>query len=153
MSAALDSLKSAVPTPCRTTQCSRDNCSVSLDGVPKPNVMVDFDCDDLGLANATRCDYLFVSDAGKAVCVAPIELKGGGLSASAVVRQLRAGADFASQHLAHVQNFHFVPIIAHNGIRRAETRRLRATPLQFRGRRSLPRLLRCGAALAAHLPT
>ena len=136
---------------CFAKRCSRDGCSVSLERAPSPHLVVDMDCEALGLTNETHCDYLFVSHAHRRVCVVPIEFKRGSLSATHLVGQLQAGANYANQWLPHIAGFEFVPILAHKGLRSAENRRLRKARVTFRKRKVSPELIRCGAQIAARL--
>lgn len=112
------------------------------------------DSDSLGISDNTRCDYLFVSEAGGTTFVAPIEMKQGSLKATHVVEQLQAGADFANQQLPNLPDFRFVPILAHQGLPKAERDRLRdrSRMVRFRKRKALAKAIRCRASIADHIP-
>ncbi|MXY53202.1 MAG: hypothetical protein F4Y86_11855 [Gammaproteobacteria bacterium] len=151
---AIAHLRQELPGECFAEYCQRDGCSVSLAGAPSRHVVVDMDSDSLGISNDTRCDYLFVSEADGLTCVVPIEMKQGSLKAARVVVQLQAGADFANQHLPNLPGFKFVPILAHQGLPKAERNRLRerSRAVKFRKQKALAKTIRCGAPIAAQLP-
>ena len=101
-----------VPNHCLSKRCEREGCKVHLDKNPN-RLVVDLDCEDLGLISKTRCDYLLVSEERESKVVAPLELKGGKvMSVSHVARQLRGGAQFAANLLPQSFDFRFVPILA-----------------------------------------
>lgn len=150
---AIAYLRQELPEACFTERCQRDGCSVSLAGAPSPHLVVDMDSDSLGISNDTRCDYLFVSEAGGSTCVVPIEMKQGSLNATHVVAQLQAGADYANQKLPGLREFAFVPILAHQRLPKAERDRLRhrSRAVKFRNRKALAKAIRCGAPVAPHI--
>ena len=121
-------------------------------GLQDARVVVDLDCTALHMTNDTRCDYLFVSETNVHVIVAPIEFKQGSLSATHVLHQLDQGAARANEWLPTLQKFEFVPVLAHQGLRRPERDRLRKAKLTFRNRRAQVKLARCGSRIAAILP-
>ena len=149
MMGSLAELAKKVPDCCHTTQCNRDQCSVRLDGTPPKRLIVDMDCEALGLNNETRCDYLFVSEEDKTIWVAPIELKGGWIgSVTRVANQLRGGAGLATKLLPPGLAFRFVPILAHKkSIHRLDLKRLRREKIQLRGRVRMIETVRCGDPL------
>ncbi len=151
MTQVIPHVRRRLPDECFTTRYARDGCSVSVAGAPTPHVVIDMDHPSLSITNDTRCDYLFLSDADSAPCVAPIEMKRGSLSATHVVDQLQAGADLADKWLPHLPRFKLVPILAHNGLPKAERDRLRKGRVRFKRRRVVPVAIRCGSPIAAHL--
>ena len=93
-----------IPASCRVSACDRDGCRISMQKAPAQRVIVDLDCDELGLPSATkRRDYLFVGEEPRHVWVAPIERKSGGFKARAVVEQLQRGADAIGQWLSETR--------------------------------------------------
>ena len=138
-----------VPDCCHTKQCSRDKCSVRLKGAPPNRLIVDMDCEALGLTNKTRCDYLFVSEGDKTTWVAPIELKGGKVgSVTRVANQLRGGAKLAAELLPPGLAFRFVPILAHKKpIHRLDLKQLRREKIKLRGSVRMIETVRCGDPL------
>ena len=78
---------------CHAERCNKDRCGLDLTEAPSERVIVDMDCDDLKILDGeSRCDYVFIGREHSNVCVVPIELKSGGLKASAVLSQLAGGA-------------------------------------------------------------
>ena len=150
----LDAVKRAVPDSCQERQCRKDGCAVSLAGVAQPRVVVDMDCDALGIPrSSTRCDYVVVSGADRAVRVAPIELKSGRVNdGRAAVAQLQAGATFAEGWVTNWGAVRLVPVLAHGkGVGKRALRDLRRARISFRGVGLRPRLVRCGDPIASLL--
>ena len=113
---------------------------------------MDLDCPALPQPDGRRCDFVFVGEESRgdsaAAWVAPIELKSGAFSASAVAEQLQAGADLADQWLPADASFKFVPVVAHGGgIRREKLKALRKTFVTLREQERRLVLLRCGSPL------
>ena len=130
-------VRTKVNQSCLARNIQKEGCSVSLNGAPKPRLIVDFDKigSPLGL-NQVRCDYLFIAeDSSNAGWVCPMELKRGGLSASEIVAQLRAGAQVAEQIVPQNIPAEFQPVaIGRMHIaERAELRR-KSNKVSFRGR-------------------
>ena len=138
---------------CHVRCCDKEGCVVSMAGAPKPRLLVDLDCDHLGLSGQTQCDYPFVAeDHGAAAWVVPMELKGGRLSASQVTRQLQAGADLADGWLSDGTSFRLVPVLAHaKPIRRQGRENFRRATVCLRGRKRRIVRIRCGASLRTAL--
>lgn len=145
-------VKRKLPEDSLTSRCNRDGCSLMLGGVSYPKLVIDLDAKSLGIANFTRCDYLFVGDNSHTVCVVPIEFKQGSLSATHVLEQLSQGANYANQWLPDTSAFEFVPILAHRGLRKAERDRLMKRAVNFRSRSARLKLARCGDRISMHLP-
>ena len=153
MMGAVAELTRVVPDCCHATRCDRDRCKVSLDGTPPKRLIVDMDCEALGLEDETRCDYLFVSEEGKTTWVIPIELKGGKVgSVTRVANQLRGGAELAAQLLPLGLTLLFIPILAHKKpIHRQDLKQLRRENIHLRGRVRKIEIVRCGAKLLGGL--
>ena len=99
-----------------------------------------------------RCDYLFVGEGGDATLVAPIELKSGRFSVSAVLEQLDGGVKVADQWLPQGSSFRFVPVLAHGKpIHPQDLKTLRSRKLKLRGQKKITELIRCGDALTKAL--
>ena len=82
---------------------------------PTNRVLIDLDSDDAPVRrNQERCDYIFVAQAND-TRVAALELKGGKLDASEVVRQLRAGARLAERIVPADAPVRFAAIAVHGG--------------------------------------
>ena len=127
---------------------------MSLAGVAEPRVVVDMDCDTLDIPrSSTRCDYVVVSGADRAVRVAPIELKSGRVNdGRAAVAQLQAGATFAEGWVTNWGPARLVPVLAHGkGVGRLALKDLRRARISFRGVGLRPQLIRCGEPIAGLL--
>lgn len=138
-----------VPNVCRTNRCEKDKCRIDLAEAPRVRVIVDMDCNVLPIPPAEkRCDYLFVGEDHKETWVAPIELKSGRLSVSAVLEQLEGGAGMANRWLPQGVTLQFVPVLAHGKkIHRNDLRALRAEKLRLRGQRKGIAVIKCGDQL------
>ena len=142
-------LTERVPDGCHAARCDRDRCKVRLDGTPPNRVIVDMDCEALGLNNETRCDYLFVGEGDETTWVAPIELKGGKVgSVTRVANQLRGGAELAANLLPPGLSFRFIPVLAHKKpIHRLDLKQLRREKIRLRGSVRMIETVKCGDPL------
>ncbi len=150
----VDTVKRVVPESCQKQRCSKDRCSVLLAGVPQPRVVVDMDCDALGIpGDAVRCDYVVVSGSDQTLRIVPIEMKSGRVNnGRAVVGQLQAGADFAQRWARNWGTARLVPVLAHGkGVGKLALKELRGARISFRGTRLRPQLVRCGERIAGLL--
>ena len=120
-----------------------------MEKAPASRVVVDLDCERLGIAQiGKRCDYLFVGEEKDTAYVAPIELKSGGFGVSAAIEQLQGGADIIDAWLPPDCVFRFAPVLVHRkGVRREDRRILRSTKIKLRQQKVVPALIRCGAPL------
>lgn len=116
-------------------------------------ILVDMDCDALSIPNNwKRCDYLFVGEESNETWVAPIELKSGRLSVSAVSVQLEGGTRMANMWLPQGVTLQFAPVLAHGKkIHRNDLKTLRAKKLQLRGQRKGIAVIKCGDQLSKGL--
>ena len=58
MNGLVDTVSERIHRDCRAARCSKDGCSVSLQGVASTRVVVDLDCEKLEFApRQKRCDY------------------------------------------------------------------------------------------------
>ena len=118
-----------------------------MEGMPASRVLVNLECDDLGIAwgdGDKHCDYLFVGEEKVTAYVAPIELKGGGFRAGEVIEQLQGGANVADKWLPAGNAFQFVPVLVHGkGIHREDLRKLRGAKIKLRKHQPAPVLIRC----------
>ena len=153
MSGTVASIARIIPDSCRTAHCNKDKCRVDLAGAPQVRVIVDMDCNDLPIPAAEkRCDYLFVGEERNATWVAPIELKSGRLSVSAVLDQLEGGARMANRWLPQGATIQFAPVLAHGKtIHRTDLNTLRSKKLQLRGQRKGIAVIKCGDRLTKAL--
>ena len=157
MSKSVHVLKKRVPGCCLVTRCDRDGCGLSLQGTPPERVIIDMDCDALGIPdNQNRCDFLFVCKQNeRTIWVVPIELKSGDVkSVNEVVKQLEGGAKKADAWLLQSAQFQFVPVLAHGkSIHKADLRKLRSQKIQLRGKPRKIALVKCGDRLTEALCT
>ena len=156
MSGAVQAVKRSVPKRCHATSCNKDGCKVGLKGLQSNRIIVDMDCEALGIPdNQKRCDYLYVGEKRKPQVMAqvvPIELKSGKVSsASDAVEQLQKGADQAGGWLPPKLRFEFVPVLVHGKIHKIIRTQLRSRKVWFRGRLTQVKLLKCGAQLTTVL--
>lgn len=153
MSGTVASIARIIPNSCRTTHCNKDKCRVDLAGAPQVRVIVDMDCDALSIPNNwKRCDYLFVGEESNETWVAPIELKSGRFSVSAVLEQLAGGTRMANMWLPQGVALQFAPVLAHGKtIHRNALKTLRAKKLQLRGQRKGIAVIKCGDQLTKAL--
>lgn len=133
-------------------KCEKDGCGVSLKGVPKSRLVIDFDKQGSPLGeDQSRCDYLFVVDAGdKGGWIVPLELKSGKYDASNVVKQLEAGTRVAENIVSREKKIDFRPVLVFGKApHKNEREKLRRTgKVRFHGNTQSIRLIRCGGDLA-----
>ena len=137
---------------CHATTCRDGNCSLSLRGVPEPNVLISLEHETAPVAaSEPRSDYLFLgSDKNSGLWVAPIELTESKADFSKFAPQLRAGAAIADKLLPkNVPEVKFRPIAVHGGIHRNEVNKFRQSrnKISFRGKSVSIELTRCGSPL------
>ena len=136
----------------------RGRCSADLTGVSENDrVVVDLDkkfpAGQEG-KNQCECVLFYFDDVGNFVVV-PIELKGGGnVDASQAAEQLKGGTAFAIDYTPENVKSICHPVLFHNGISRAEVRRLskNQSKVRFGGKLFEIRTTRCGRKLADILP-
>ena len=133
----------------------KEGCRVSMTGMPKPRLVVDFDKPGSPRRpGAPLCDYLFIAEDENGIgWVAPLELKRGRLHADEVVRQLREGAVAAETLVPEGEPIEFRPVAASGSTPKAERNRLRNknSRIQLHGRTEAVRLLSCGEQLVKAL--
>ena len=147
MSAALNRIQAAVGTSHCRESCSRDRCQVDLNGAPNARLIVDADTAfPAHGVRGKRCDFiLFLSGGGRALVVAPIELKSGDVDASEAVDQLQAGAAFADRLSRGESGADCQPILFHGkSIHRTQRIALARGKVNFRGRKLTVKTARCG---------
>lgn len=103
-----------------TERCSSDECTVFMDKIPSPRVIVNMDSPPLQdrIGGGRRCDYLLFCEhpLHGSLVLSPIELKSGQLKMSHTTDQLQGGARFAESivgSLSGSPNFDFRPILIH----------------------------------------
>ena len=120
----VEAVKAKIKSLCQTDCCCDSGCCISLEGIPKPYVLINLEHDAAPRhrnhsphQHHPHCDFLLVAgnDENGGPWVAPIELTTGNKSGDVVLRQLRAGADIADDLLPPGVSFRFRPILAHDG--------------------------------------
>ena len=142
-----------VSSCCHAKHCKKEGCRVDLRGVPSVRVIVDMDCDALRIPDVQkRCDYLFFGEERDTTCVAPIELKRGRFSVSAVLEQIKGGIGMAESWLPPGVSFRFVPVLVHDGtIHREDRKALLSRKVQLRKQKRGVVLIKCGDPLTKAL--
>ena len=157
MADILNDVLSKVPEKCRAKQCREAKCSLKLNNLPKPYVLIDMDCKELEHPAGNRCDFIFVSDEDvinkKDAWVAPIELKSGRLNPGQVILQLQSGADFADTIMPQNIKVQLIPVVAsgNTSYRPSEFEEFRKYPVKFRQVRAYIKLAECGENLSKQL--
>lgn len=132
----------------------KENCGVVMTGAPTPNLVVDFDKPGAPIAaQATRCDYLLVAEGNPAPdWVVVLELKGGALKVSQVVKQLRAGAAAAEKLVGKNEAVRFRPIIVGKVSKHTRPKlRKPANKIKFHKHKEPIRWMSCGDKLITKL--
>ena len=142
-------VRRTIPETCHDTKLSKNGCQIALTGIGADRVIVDMDCDDLGVAkDQPRCDYLFVGEGNRVV---PMELKRGNVEADEVTKQLRAGTAFAERIVPPGIDVRFRPVVAYGGrLHRSQSEALKrkGAKIRFRNKSYEVKPIRCNAPLA-----
>lgn len=150
MEGVVEATRGKVNDGCVKRAIRKAGCSASLKDVPRKHLIVDCDHSNLFEADETHCDYLFFADApGRQSCVAPVELKRGGVKSSEVIEQLRAGACAAERIVPQNTRIRFIPILASGQLGKMQRLQLRKSQnkVRFRNTSALISRIRCGAPL------
>ena len=99
MNEVLDKIQSQVGADNLSSSCSRDGCQVSMADVPSRRVVIDADraFPAHQMEEGKQCDYILFFTSQDTLFAVPMELKSGGVDASAVSEQLQRGAEFAAR--------------------------------------------------------
>lgn len=154
MADIVKTLSNQLPVECQATKCSGSGCSLKLNNLPPPFILIDMDCKELKLTAGNRCDYLFISNNERQCLVVPIELKSGRLDASQVIKQLQAGSNFAASIIPdhYDVEVQFTPIVAYGGgAHSLELKKLKGQSIRFRQIQAQIKLTRCGRSLSEQL--
>ncbi len=148
----VESVRGRSDPECLVSRIGRNGCTVSLRDAPRERLIIDFDKRDAPVrGDGPSCDYLFVAEGvpREAGWVAPLELKRGALRASAVVRQLRAGAEAAERLVPRELRPSFRPTAVCGSIHKLERAALRKPQnrIAFQGHSEAVRLMSCGCRL------
>lgn len=147
MTGLVQTVSSKIHDSCQASHINKEGCGVSLQGMPRNRLIIDFDKPGSPLSqNQTRCDYLLLAEpADKPGFISPIELKSGRASPGDVKEQIQAGTNVAASLLPINCEVELRPILASHSDK-AGRKRIRAT-VRFRGREIPIRRIRCGAPL------
>ena len=152
MASVVETVRSITSPKCHAEECEDGDCSLSLDGVPEPNVLISLEHEAAPVkAGAQHCDYLFVGgdEQNGEPWVAPIELTANKRIRIHKFKQIQAGADIAEGLLPSGAQVKFLPILAHNIEFRHQVRRnLQENQVTFRGKKTLILTMHCGEPLA-----
>lgn len=120
MSCVLKAARKKTPDACVAMRCSKDKCSVSLDGMRGNRLIIDTEHKQSpGYSEADeKCDYLFISEpSDNEVWIAPMEFKAGRVSTSKTVDQLQSGARVAEllipPQALNSHNVRFRPVLVY----------------------------------------
>lgn len=131
----------------------RRKCKVSLEGAPKPHLVVD--CDLPGAPRLPKrkiCDFLMVAMQEQDWhWIVPIEIKRGPLhSASHAVEQIQAGTDAIQKYLSTSDRIDLFPVVVSSTISKDERKQLRdkanRVKLKHLSREAL--YFKCGESIA-----
>lgn len=153
----VETVRRKTDTQCHATTCREGGCSLSLRGVPKPNVLISLEHPASPVnVNQARCDYLFVGgeDGNDGPWVAPIELTASAARVSKFLPQLRAGAAVAERLVPQGARVQFRPVAVYGGeLRRIERDNFlkSANQVSFRNQKQKIRLVRCRSPLTKAL--
>lgn len=141
---------------CHVTACREPGCSLSLEKVPEPFLLLNLEHPAAPVArSAPRCDFLFVgSNDESGEWVVPIELTSSAARVGKFLPQLRAGADIADRILPRNARCKFRPVAAYGGeLRRSERNSFlkQANHVVFRNLATPVKLVRCGSPLTKAL--
>ena len=147
-------IRNKLGSSCLSKRIDKEGCSLHVNRRLSPYLIADLDASNSPAhQQETRSDYLFFSHGEPELPrFAPIELKSGSPNAKKVIAQLQAGSDVADRIVPPRAKLLFQPVVAYGGeIRKVQLQRLRdsRSRIRFRGCSALPRLLKCGEALAS----
>ena len=155
---AVDAVIAQTNPQSHTNTCSDSGCSLSLSGVPTPNVLISMEHPASPVPRGQpHCDYLFVGgdDGNSGPWVAPIELTTGRKRASELLAQIRGVTSIADRLLPQGISYRFNPIAAYRRALKPDeiaNLRRRNNSINFRGQRQIILLVPCGTRLIDALP-
>ena len=144
----LEQIRSQVPSTCFVDKCEKEQCSVSMQGMPDSRLIIDCDKSDFPLSqNQVRCDYLVaVVFPENQNFVIPLEFKSGKIKKEG--RQLQAGADYVQEIIS---SSHFrprlKPILACKKVGKHKRIEIRKQRIRFFEKEEPIELIRCGDLL------
>ena len=153
----VETVRTKTDEQCHATTCRDGRCSLSLDDIPEPSILISLEHEAAPVQNnQEHCDYLFVggSDEKKGPWVAPVELTASAARVSKFLPQLRAGADIADKLLPQNVQVRFRPVAVYGGeLKRIERDDFlkRTNQVVFRRKPVPVKLVRCGSPLTKAL--
>jgi len=149
MTGLLATVRSQVAQSCIVNRCSKDGCSVSLQGSSRNRLVIDCDLPGSPFGpNQAKCDYLLFEEArnraGRAV---PIELKSGRIRARDTIQQLQAGATAIENIVPAHLVVRLLPLLAYGNIPKGERAAIENGRVRFRGEPLRISRIRCDRPL------
>ena len=153
MTDAIEGIRREFRSTCLVNSLERGDCTISLDGVPEPRLVVDLDLPGSPLnQSAVRCDHLlFAGGSASAILVAPVEFKG--VWRRKIPDQLQAGAGVAEARVPSGTNVRFRPVAALRRFKPKGAQHDARRMVTFRGRAEPVRVVLCGDRLAKAVGT
>ena len=146
MAEVVGALRRSVPAGCQAVACEDAGCSLAIDDIADPWVLVDLDCEGLSLRGVTHADFLLATQGGVLAC---IELKGGKTIRGAV-EQIQESSFYVEDELrlsVHVTQFR--PILGHHvKLKVGQRKHLQMQRIEFQKKGYSIRLIPCGGRLA-----
>ena len=159
---AVYAVRAQTDPQCQAINCGDSGCSLSLSGVPTPNVLIHIDSPTFRARNGQwrlpddqrRCDYLFIGgdDDDGGPWVVPVELTTGRKEPGDFVEQIGGGILVADELLPKDIRCRFRPVggcrfrVLGRGV--SDELRKRSNQVNFRRDRQNIRLVECGTQLA-----
>lgn len=146
MNEVLDKIQSQVGADNLSSSCSRDGCQVSMADVPSRRVVIDADraFPAHQMEEGKQCDYILFFTNQDTLFAVPMELKSGGVDASAVSEQLQRGAEFAARFVPTAFRTICHPVLFHGkSIHPKQRKTLNRAKVLFRGRQLTIKTARC----------
>ena len=146
----LSRLRAQVGTENLSESCSRDGCRVYMTDVPSLRIVMDVDrASRTHEIAGKRCDYIlfFVNATRNTLVIVPMELKSGGIDASAVSEQLQRGVELAERFTHNRIEVRSIchPILFHGKrIHEKARKALNRAKVRFRGQQLTIKTARCG---------
>ena len=146
MNEVLDKIQSQVGADNLSSSCSRDGCQVSMADVPSRRVVIDADraFPAHQMEEGKQCDYILFFTSQDTLFAVPMELKSGGVDASAVSEQLQRGAEFAAHFVPTAFRTICHPVLFHGkSIHPKQRKTLNRAKVLFHGRQLTIKTARC----------
>ena len=149
MTGIVASIRAAVASSASVSEMDRDGCSVRIQDVPAPRIVIDLDNDALAVPRERpHCDFLVFAEVGSVGWIVPVELKSGGFGNQHAVRQLQGGACFADELAPGERGYRLAAVIAHGyPIHWSKRLDLQRRRIRLRSESCSPLLLPCGESL------